>query len=304
MVVVLTGSNSFALKAELKKLIDDFEARHGEFGVERIDAAETELGRLIETVSSLPFLASRRLIILSDPSKNKLLGENIEQFLDAVSDTTDLIIIEAKFDKRLSLYKTLKKQTDLKEFNELDERAMSAWLASEAKERGGQISLADANYLLQRSGLNQMSLSNELDKLLAYEPEVTRQSIDLLIEPLPQGSVFDLLDAAFAGRRAKAMKLYEDQRRQQVEPQAIMGMIAWQLHVLAVVKFNDKGGPEAIASRSKLNPFVVRKTLGLSKNMTAQQVRNLIKRALELDIRLKSEQIDADDAVQHFLLTI
>ena len=30
----------------------------------------------------------------------------------------------------------------------------------------------------------------------------------------------------------------------------------------------------------------------------------LVGRALALDIRLKSEMIDADDAVQHFLLTI
>lgn len=304
MTVVLTGNNDFGVRAELKKLVNEFEAKYGEFGVERIDAAEAELGRLLETVSSLPFLASRRLIILSNPAKNKLLGENIEQFLDSVADTTDLIIVESKFDKRLSMYKTLKKKTDFREYNGLDERTLGAWLVSEAKERGGQINATDANYLLQRSGHNQMSLSHELDKLLAYEPKISRESIDLLIEPLPQGSVFDLLDAAFAGYHAKALRLYEDQRRQQVEPQAIMGMIAWQLHVLAVVKYNEKDNAEEIASKAKLNPFVVRKTLGISKSMTKAQVKKLISRALRLDIRLKSEQIDADDAVQHFLLTI
>jgi DNA polymerase III delta subunit len=48
----------------------------------------------------------------------------------------------------------------------------------------------------------------------------------------------------------------------------------------------------------------VRKTQNLTRNITQTEVKELISRALELDVRLKSENIDADDAVQHFLLTI
>jgi DNA polymerase III delta subunit len=152
--------------------------------------------------------------------------------------------------------------------------------------------------------LNQMGLSNELDKLISFDPKIVRKNIDLLVEPLPQGSVFELLDAAFSGNRKLAMDLYTDQRKQQVEPQAIMGMLAWQLHVLAVVKFNEKAPVDELARSAKLNPYVVRKTQNLTRNITQTEVKELISRALELDVRLKSENIDADDAVQHFLLTI
>lgn len=304
MIVVLTGSNDFTRAAELRKLTAAFVGEHSDFGMERIEAGDVDFGRLLESVASLPFLATRRLVILNDPSANKPLSENIEQFMDAVADTTDVIIVERKFDKRLGLYKTLKKRTDFREFNELDERGLSAWLVSEAKAHGGELNHSDANYLVQRVGPNQLLLSNELDKLLTYDSVISRTNIDLLTEPLPQSSVFELLDAAFAGNRKKAVRLYEDQRKQQVEPQAIMGMIAWQMHVLAVVKFNEKEGADQIAKAAKLNPFVVRKTLNLSKNMTRQEVKDLVGKALKLDVRLKSEMIDADDAVQHFLLTI
>ncbi len=304
MITVLTGVNDFARGAELRRLIDAFVAEEGEFGLERIDAAEVDLGRLLESVLSVPFLADKRMIVLTNLAANKPLVEGIEQFLAAVADTTEVIIDEKKFDKRLNLYKVLKKQADMREFNELDERALAAWLAREAEARGGRLKPGDASYLVQRCGLDQLGLSNELDKLLAHNPEITRQMIDLLTEPLPQGSVFDLLDAAFSGNRKKTSDLYDNQRRQQVEPQAIMGMIAWQLHVLAVVKFNEKDGAEQIAKKAKLNPFVVRKTLNLTRNLTQAQVKDLVSRALKLDVRLKSEMIDADDAVQHFLLTI
>jgi DNA polymerase III subunit delta len=304
MVIVITGPNDYARRECLSQLKADFIKEQGDFGLEIIEAENVELGRLLESVSSLPFLASRRMIILDEPSANKSLSENIEQLLDAVTDTTDLIITEAKFDKRSNLYKVLKKKTDFREFNELNEQELARWLTAEAKERGGELSLGDANYLVQRVGTSQLLLSNELDKLLTYDSVINRDSINLLTEPLPQSTVFELLDAAFAGNHKRANQIYQEQRKQQVEPQAIMGMIAWQLHALTIVKTNEKRSVEEIASRAKLNPFVVRKTLNLCRKLSLKDVKDLVGRALELDIKLKTKSIDADETLQHFLLTI
>jgi DNA polymerase-3 subunit delta len=304
MIMVLTGSNDFARSSELAKITTAFIKEHGDFGLEKIEAGNVELGRLLESVASQPFLAARRMIILTDVGTNKSLAENIDKLLDAVADTTDLIINEPKFDKRLNLYKTLKKRADLREFTAMDERNLPRWLADEARRRGGELSISDAAYLVQRIGTNQLMASNELDKLLIHDPKITKAAIDLLTDLLPQSSVFDLLDAAFAGDTKKALHLYEEQRRQQVEPQAIMGMIAWQMHILTVVKANEKLGADGIASAAKLSPFVVRKTLNITRRLSLREVKNLLKRVLDLDIRLKSEPIDADDALQHLLLTI
>jgi DNA polymerase-3 subunit delta len=304
MITVLTGANDFARKAELNKLTSAFLKEHGDFGLEKIDAGEVDLGRLLESVSSLPFLAARRMIILSDPGANKSINDNIDALLEAVADTTDLIINEPKFDKRSALYKTLKKKTDMREFAEADEHSLRQWLVSQAKERGGVLKLADASYLVQRIGASQLLASNELDKLLLYEPSITRETIDLLTEPLPQSSVFDLLDAAFSGDTKKAIKLYKEQRDQQIEPQAIMGMIAWQTHIIAVVKANEKLGADGIARAAKLSPFVVRKTLNITAKLSLPEVKKLLKQVLDLDVRLKSEAIDADDALKHLLLTL
>jgi len=304
MVLVLTGNNGFKLRAELSKITGDFVKAYGDFGLEQIEAGEIELGRLLESVSSLPFLATRRMIILNSPSENKSLNEGIEKLLESVSDTTDLIIVEPKFDKRSVLYKTLKKKAEVKEFLELSEQELPQWLVVEAKNRGGELSLGDASYLAQRVGVGQMGLSHELDKLLIYNEKVTRETIDLLTEPAPQSSVFDLLDAAFSGNTKRAMKLYEEQRRQQVEPQAIMGMIAWQVHILAVVKANEKLGADGIVREAKLSPFVVRKSMNLTDGLSLKEVKDLLKKVLDLDIKLKTQTIDADDALQHLLLTI
>lgn len=302
--MVLTGANSFMIQQKLQGLKSAFIAEQGDFGIEMIEAGDVEFGRLLETVSSLPFLSARRMVIVRDLHANKILQEKIEQLLDSVSDTTDLVMVEPKFDKRSSLYKTLKKRTEFHEFTELDERQLAAWLVQEARARGGELKPNDVQLIINRAGTNQMSLSNELDKLLSFDSNITRQTIELLVEPLPGSTVFELLDAAFAGRRTAAFELFADQRKQQVEPQAIMGMIAWQMHVLAVVKFNENSSPEEIAKSAKLNPFVVRKSLGLVRGKQLSEVKDLVSRAVTLDARLKSENLDAEEAVQHFILTI
>ncbi len=304
MILVLTGANDFARHTELKNLKASFIKEQGDFGLEVIEAGTTDFGRLLESVNSLPFLANRRMIILQDPSANKSIGENVDKLLEAVADTTDLIIVESKFDKRLTLYKTLKKKTTVKDFAQLDERGLASWLTDETKLRGGALQGVDALYLIQRVGNNQMGLHNELEKLLSYQPVITRAVIDLLTEPEPQSTVFDLLDAAFSGNHKRAIELYQDQRKQQVEQQAIMGMLCWQVHILAVVKANLKLGPSGIASAAKINPYVVNKTLNLTRNQSLADIKVLIKKVLNLDIRLKSEAIDADEALQHLLLTI
>lgn len=304
MITTLSGENDFQRSQELAKIKGAFVKQHGDLALEKIEAGEVELGRLLESVSSLPFLAPRRMIILYEPSANKDLAEKVNDLLDAVADTTDLVIVEPKFDKRSSLYKTLKKGTEFKEFNNIDERELPRWLVNEAKKSGGEISLADANYLVQRIGTDQMTVSSELEKLIIYEPKVSRETIDLLTDRMPQSTIFELLDAAFSGNKKRAMEIYEDQRDQMVEPQAIMGMIAWQVHVLAVVKANEKLGADGIAAQAKLNPFVVRKTLAITKNLSLAGVKALVSRALRLDIRLKSENIDADDAIRQLIISL
>ncbi len=304
MVTTLTGGNSFGLKTELDRLVSAFLKEYGDMALERLEGEDVEYDRIRESLESMPFLASRKMVVLRAPSANKTFVEQSEKLLKNLPDTTDVVIVEPKLDKRLGYYKFLKKNTDFKEFNELDDHSLSKWLAEEAKRQGGSLSLPDSKYLIQRVGANQQSLANELAKLISYNPAITRTSIDLLTEPTPQSTIFELLDAAFAGNAKRALSLYREQRALKVEPQQIVAMLAWQLHILAVIKAAGSRSVEDISREARLNPFVVRKSQAIASKTTLPELKNLIQRALDLDVRLKSESINADDALQQFLLSL
>lgn len=291
-------------KAELKELVGGFVAEHGDMAVERYDGDQADAARMRESVGSLPFLTARKLVVLDEPGKQKAFAEHIEDILREAAETTDLVIVEPKLDKRLAYYKTLKKLTDFREFNDLDAQGLVRWAVEYAKGKGGSISPTDARFLIDRVGPNQQLLSAELDKLLAYDPKITRVSIEALTESAPQSTVFELLDAALAGKTKQAMELYREQRSLRVEPQAIIGMLAWQMHILTLVKTAGSRSVDQIAKEAKLNPYVVRKTQGLARARTLEQVRAMVKDLLDLDASLKTKTIDADEALQLYLLKL
>lgn len=282
----------------------DLLREHTDMALEQLDGEEAEFDRMREALQSLPFLASKKLVVLRRPSANKQFVESAESLLPEVAESIDVVIVEPKLDKRLSYYKYLKKHTEYMEYAEPDAGGLARWLVAEAKQQGGTLASSDASYLVGRIGTSQQMLSNELAKLLLYSPKISRESIDALTERTPQSSTFDLLDAALSGKYELAFQLYHEQRAMKVEPQQIMGLLGWQLHIMAVVKAAGQRDPADIAKAAKLNPFVVRKSQGLVRNMTLPQLKELVQRVAKLDVRLKSESIDADEAFQNLILTM
>lgn len=305
MITTLSGSNAFLLQAELRKRVAAFVQEHSDLALERVDGEEAEFSRIQEAVTSLPFLASKKLVVLRAPGANKAFAEGAEQLLAAVPDTTEVIIVEPKLDKRSSYYKFLKKSTEYTEFTEMDANGLAAWLVRTAKEKGGTISSSDARFLIDRVGPNQQLLAGELEKLLIAELRISRQNIEQFTEATPQSTIFQLLEAAFAGNAKRTFELYREQRALKVEPQQIVAMLAWQLHILALIKAAGQGTSTAdIAKDAKLSPYVVQKSAGIARFLSLARLRSLIDGLLSIDARSKRTALDVDEALQTYLLKL
>jgi DNA polymerase-3 subunit delta len=304
MITVLTGENDVLRQEALGHITSTFIAEHGDLNIERVDGEEASYERIHEAAQSLPFLADRKLVLLRAPGANKEFAEKFEQFMADIPETNTVVLVEPKLDKRLSYYKQLKKLTDFKEFAVLDARGLARYAADYAKAQGGKMSAADASLLVDRAGENQLVVQHELDKLLAYNLAVTRQTIELLVPQQPQNAMFDLLDAAFSGNASRAMKLYENQRELGDDPQKILPMLAWQLHILAIAKAATGRNPDAVAKEAKISPYTVKKSMALARNIGGSRLKQLITMLRSIDVRLKSEPLNADDALKLYLLQL
>lgn len=304
MIITVTGPNLFLARRRVDELASEFVKEQGALALERIDAEEAELSTVLDAVSSLPFLSKRKMVVIRSLSALKSEPEQIEQIISSIPDSTDVIFYEPVTDKRTVFYKTLKTKTKLNEYQELDARELAKWLVSESKKMGGMLSLADANFLVDRVGTNQAMLANELDKLLLYKSNIHREDIELLTEPTPQSKVFDLLDAAFSGNKKRALKLYEEQRIQKVEPQAILAVMAWQLRLIALAKHAGQRRPSEVASEISANVYPVSKAFDLAEKIEDKKLKLLVSEALDIDVRGKTTSLDMDEALKTYIVTI
>ena len=304
MITTLTGNNTFALRRRLNELTGVFVLKYGDLALERFDGEEADVQDIIDALQSLPFLAQKKLVVIRNGGANKQLAEQIEQIISSIGDSTDVIFHEPQIDRRTAYFNLLKAKTQFEEFNELDAANLAKWLVEEVKKKLGKLNLFDANYLVERLGTNQSLLANELDKLLLYEPEITKGNIDLLTDPTPQSKIFELLDAAFGGRKEQALRLYDEQRAQKVEPPAILAMITWQLQQIAIAKMAGNRPITEISNDSGLKEYPLRKAKSLADKLNDKQLKKMVSEALEIDYRAKTTALNVDEALKTYIVTL
>lgn len=297
MIILFIGDNTPAREKAVKDYITGFINLHGTLAIDKLIGEDISLETLIEAITTLPFLSSRRLVVVRSIAANKELAAGIESIFSAMADTTDLIVVEDQLDNRSKYAAVIKKLAEVREFNHLEGSELLNWILKEAQDLGGSIDRLTAQILIDRIGTNHQLIISELTKLVLYQPKITAESILLLTEYAPQSSVFAMLDAAAAGDIAKALRFYNEQRSEGMQPKAILGMIAWQLHILNIVKAAGNLPVSEIASQSKINPYVVRKNQTSAKKINRQKLLNLIKLAIDTDEKLKTTNVNPDDAL-------
>ena len=144
MITVITGNNDLLRGEHLQQKIAEFIKKNGDFSVEKITSENSDYNTIKSSMSSLPFLVSKKLIVLYEPGNLKEFGENLEEILKMVSDDVDVIIYEPNIDKRTTYFKKLKKLENFNEFSKLDSFKLNKWLVDYADKIGGKISNSNA----------------------------------------------------------------------------------------------------------------------------------------------------------------
>lgn len=304
MVVVLTGLNQFAVQEKLAELRKTFVDKYGSDGIESYDGEQIETDSLSILLSGASLFAANRLIIIRHLSENKLVAEKFVEYAEKIPTEVTVVLVESQLDKRTVYYKELKKISEFNEFEVLSEGQLISWIQKRVVDEGGQINTGSAKLLFEYVGNDQLRLVNEIAKLVAYEPNITDQTIQQLVEKNPRDTVFQLLEYALSGRRDKALGVLDGLEKAFEDPFQTANMLVWQAQVLAVVKSAGDRSDADIAKETKFNPYVIHKTKTLANRMDRTQLRRILDVVAKLDLTLKSTSVEPWRAVEQAVLSI
>jgi len=297
MLSILYGENSFAIAQQKRQIIEHYLLESGnELGLERFDAT-VEPQSLWQSITAQPFLVASKLVVVTEPSQSSDLAEFLLSKFDAIPETTHLLIVETKLDKRTQYYKSIKKNPAAQEFNQLNEVELTKWLIDSAIQTGLKLTSSQAHLIVQRAGTDQWRLQSELKKLV---PLGTVRDVDItdLIDQDPTDTVFNMLDALTTGNKQHAYKLYESLRLQRIEPQIILSMLSWQLQNVSLVAMAGDRNDKQIATGASMNPYVVGKNRSAAKKLNGRALKSAIKFLADAEEASRTGKSDIEETLR------
>ena len=292
MVYTLTGANSFELGSFLSQLKSDFVSKYGNDGIENYSGEQLNPEIITNAFGGVSLFSTDRLVVIRGLVEAKEVTDLLINQIKTVSDDVTVVLIEPNLDKRTSLYKTLKEETQFKEFGNLQESELVSWIQSEVKTSDGEIDSANTRLLYEYCGPDQMRLSNEIQKLLSYDPNITKESIELLVERNPRDTIFELLELAMSGQSERAVGKLLALEAVHEDPFQIASMLIWQTHILAVVQTANGLHESEISKIHKINPYVVSKSKRLVSRSNTSKLKRIVNTVANLDLTLKSNAYD------------
>jgi DNA polymerase-3 subunit delta len=312
---LFTGEETFLLNQQVSSWKEAFKKRfEGDLNLATIDGAATEESEIISQIETMPFLAEKRLIFIEnlpeaakasakddekedDEEKSSKGGQKILDYLNKIPESSVVVFVQPKPDKRKSLYKKLVQLGELKEFNPLTGAALNQWIRQQAAAYKVPIDPGTTGYLVEQVGENLWRLDHELQKLSSYTAgrPVTRDAIDDLVIPTLEANIFHLTDALGAKDHRKAIQNLHRVMAAGENLRQTFYMVVRQfrllLQVAGYLSNYPNTNPQSLAASLKMHPFVARNTLGQVKRFNMPELKTAYRKLLDLDLAMKTSKI-------------
>lgn len=254
---------------------------------------EISIGEIIDLAETLPFLAERRVIFISQSGLFKSGGEKMAEYLAAPNETTFFVFTESEVDKRSKLYKTVQSRGYVCEFTIQDENTLKRWVAGRLKRENKQISADTLQLFLTKTGTDMENIEMELEKLLCYCMEqdvISDGDVEAICTSRISNHIFDMVDAIAQGRTREALELYYDLLALKEPPMRILFLIARQYNTLLQVKEMKARGYDnkTIGSKVGVPPFVVGKHAATASRFKAAELKNALRKCVEAEEAVKT----------------
>lgn len=307
---LIESTDSLSLENEASKLIKD--NKFTKASIYKYDLEETELENALEDLDTYGLFTTQKVIVLKnietlkyDDYKSEF--EHLYKYLDNPSPDNLLIIEVNKLPSNSKVGKVLKEKCTYKKV-ELNTKSYIKQLLKEYEIDSNTINLLD-NYCLGDIS----KIYNECQKLKNYKLEekvITEDDIKEIVDK----KLGDSKDLTFSFSRSialrdkrDALKRYKELLSYNFEPISIIGLLSSQIRIIYQVKLLEK---ERLSDREIANileeksDYRITKTRELTKLYSEESLLNLLQELSDIDLKMKTTDLDANALLEQFIINI
>lgn len=315
MLYIFYGEDEFSLKEALDKV-------KGELGDREMVATNTTilqgqqlaLEELVKTCDTLPFLASKRLVIVEGllsrfeqqegkgkrtPSDDASIWRSLKDYIERMPESTVLVLIDGKLRKENVMLIELAPQAKVIEFKALRGDELRGWIQSRVAKMGSTMSARALRLLSDLIGSNLQLLSIEIEKLCLYAQgrRIEENDVRSLVAETRESTVFDMVDAILARRTDEATRLVHRLENEGSAPPYLLFMITRQFRMVLQAKDLLRQQRKVDEIRNSLGitkDFVLQKTLKQARAYSMGRLREIYRKLLDTDMSIKSGSLGGD----------
>ncbi|MEP7358704.1 MAG: DNA polymerase III subunit delta, partial [Anaerolineales bacterium] len=299
------------------------------------DGRTASLADIRATADTMPFLTTRRLVIVEgwltrllsraaagrdeadeaeedggeDTSRTAAPGSAREQMAALVSylpdlpETTALVLVERRLlppRNPVLLAAAAAEWGQVKLFDLPKGDVLVRWIRARAKAEAGEIEREAAEALAEVES-DPRALGNEITKLLTYAGYARPVALDDVQTLTPAGGeakIFDLVDAV-GQRRGPAAQRELHKLLESSEPLYVLTMIVRQFRFLLLARemLDARRNEADISQALGLHPFPTGKVCQQARSFGLPELERIYRRLLDYDVDIKSGQIEAAAAL-------
>lgn len=304
---LLYGEEDYLKKQYRDKLLRALIPEDDTMNFAKYEGSGINTGEVIDLAETLPFFSERRVILISDSGFFKSSDEKLSEYLGEIQSTTYFIFVESDVDKRSKTYKALFKNGYAADFSMPDENMLAGWMGNRLKAAGKSITRDAWREFFERTSDNMDHMDKEMEKLLSYtyhKDSITLDDVEAICTKQIHTKVFDMISFIASKNLPQVLSLYHDMLAAKEPPIRILALIIRQFDQMYLMKDMASQGMNysTIANKLGIRDFIVRKNLGLAKNFSMEQIRQLLEDAADLDERAKTGLMNDQMAVELLMI--
>lgn len=304
MILFLHGSDTYRSRKKLQELQQKFfnEVDKQGYNLTVLQGADATASDLIQAVSAMPFMATKRMVVVEEISKMNYDEKEAQSILDTIDSLleqdTILVVWEAglgKRDLKEPVFAALLKSKYVMPFESWNSQQVAGWMMEEFKKEGVSIDSEALNYLSLAVEDNLWRAASEVEKLVNYAKannttSLDKKAVSLMVASGVYDNIFEMVDAVSQGNLKGALKRLHDQIEAGNHELEIVGMLFRQFRLLRQVKdgLQNNQSPDEIAKHFGIHPFVVKKMSSQARSISDDDIAESYQMLVDLDASIKS----------------
>ena len=313
---------------ELKSEIDNGDANSTNINI--FDANEVNPDNFLNACYSMPFLSSKRLVIIKgllsifestkssrgrfnptkQTSKSKKSSEwdSIAEEIPKFPNTTLLIFLDFQLSDNNKFLNKIRPHVKINYFPQPNGNELIKWIKGKASSKSCQIEERAIVELLRYTENDIRKIDSELEKLALYNPTdtITLKDVENLVIPISNPNLFTSIDAILTGNKKYALNSLIGLMNQGTPAQLIIAILGKQIRNLILIKsLINLGLPnKELIKRIPISSYALQKLTRIQNKISLISLQNMHKVLIDADYKTKTTNTQADLVIELVIIEL